>query len=228
MDIQRLLQNRDLQTTILIFFIALSLIQFLEQKLLISVIVLIMLLINSSKLLELSDTKDSIKQDIKTDEISDDMYYNTSVHNILLELKQFKKYNRPTYKQGVKYMRRFFRTLKVLEHADIQNRNQYFDLSKDYLKQAINHFQSISVSIPERNLIDGIKYGDYEITAKTNQLSSVIKQLHRECMNILLNIGIVFNQEWAQNPDIYTTEIDLNTQGVEHYNKFNEVHWTLY
>ena len=45
---------------------------------------------------------------------------------------------------------------------------------------------------------------------------------------ILLNIGIIFNKEWLEHPNIYTKEIDLNTERVESYNKNDEVNWAMY
>ena len=92
----------------------------------------------------------------------------------------------------------------------------------------MNHFQSISVSIPERSLKNTIKLGDFEVTKKTNELSDILNELNKECYYILLNIGYVFNEKWSDNPNIYTREIDLNTERVENYNKNNEVNWSLY
>lgn len=228
MDIQRLLQNRDFQTNLFILFVAISLIQFFETKLLISVIVFILFLINLPKLIDMSTNEELTKLNIDKYEVGDDMYYNTHIHDLLIRLKPFKKHNKVTYKQGVKYMRKFFKILKILEHDSIQNRNNYFDLANDYLKEAINHFQSMSISMPERSFLNGLKYGDYETTKKTNELSSILKELYNECYAILINIGHTFNDEWSENPNIYTREIDLNTDRVESHNKNDEVMWALY
>ena len=51
--------------------------------------------------------------------------------------------------------------LKILEDNSLQNYNQYFDRGFDYLKQSVNHFQSISISVKERELLDGIKFNDF-------------------------------------------------------------------
>ena len=125
-------------------------------------------------------------------------------------------------------MRKFFKTVHILEYDNLMNRNQYYDLANDYLKQGINHFQSMSISMPERHLINGIKRGDFTPTKKTEELSKILKQLYNECYYILLNIGTTFNEEWSAKPNIYTREIDLNTDRVESYNKNDEVHWALY
>ena len=228
MDFLSLLKNRDMQTNALIIFIAISCLQFLDAKILMSITALLLITVNYPSLMELSDDKPQIKQDIKKQEISNDMYYNQKIHSLLLELKKFKKYNKVTYKEGVKYMRKFFKTVHILEYDNLMNRNQYFELATDYLKEGINHFQSLSVSMPERHLLNGIKRGDFTPTKKTTELSKILKQLYNECYYILLNIGTTFNEEWSNEPNIYTKEIDINPERVESYNKNDEVNWALY
>ena len=228
MDLLNLLQNRDMLINIFILFIGISLMQYFDTKILISITALILMIVNLPRIQELTSTEPTIKRDIKKKEIGEDMYYNSKIHDLLIELKPFKRYNKVSYKEGVKYMRQFFKTIKILEHDDLYNRNQYFELANDYLKQAINHFQSISVSMPERSLKDAIKLGDFEATKKTNQLATIIKELYNQCYYILLNIGITFNKEWLDHPNIYTKEIDLNTERVESYNKNDEVNWAMY
>lgn len=228
MDILSLLKNRDMQTNALIIFIAISCLQFLDAKILMSITALILIAVNYPSLIKLSSDKPQVKKEIKKHEISNDMYYNRKIHDLLLKLKKFKKYNKVTYKDGVESMRKFFKTVHILEYDNLMNRNQYFDLCLDYLKQSINHFQSMSVSMPERHLIDGIKRGDFTATKKTEELSKILKELYNECYYILLNIGTTFNEEWSKEPNIYTREIDLNTDRVESYNENDEVRWALY
>ena len=105
-------------------------------------------------------------------------------------------------------MRKFIKTLHILEKDTINNYNHYFDNAFIYLKTAINHFQSITVSLPERTLTDGIKHGDYE--------------------PVLLNLSIKLNKKWEKHPNIYNREITLNTQHVEEHNKDNDDKWSLY
>ena len=62
------------------------------------------------------------------------MFYNSRVEKIFKRLKKFKKYNKVSYKTGVKYLRKFFKTVKVLEYDNLYNRNQYYELANDYLK----------------------------------------------------------------------------------------------
>ena len=223
-----MLQNRDMVTNVFILFVGISLIQFVDAKILTAVTVMMLVIVNYPKIVELLSSEAQIKQGIKKNDISGDMYYNSEVHDLLVQVKPYKKYNKVSYKEGVKYMRKFFKTVKVLEHDNLYNRNQYYESANDYLKQAINHFQSISVSIPEKDLKDAIKQGKFEPTSKTKELSRILKELYNNCHYILLNIGITFNEEWSEHPTIYTKEIDLNTDRVDSYNKNDEVHWALF
>lgn len=228
LDSLKVLQNHNLPTNIFIFVLGISLLQFLDSKILTAITVFTIVVVNIPTLLKYGDNEPRVKHESKKDQISDDMFYNSRVEDILKRLKKFKKYNKVSYKTGVKYLRKFFKTVKVLEYDNLYNRNQYYELANDYLKEALNYFQSISVSMPERSLNDGIKLGDFETLKKTNELSDILKELHKECYYILLNIGYLFNEKWSEKPNIYTREIDLNTDRVENYNKNIEVNWSLY
>jgi hypothetical protein len=227
-DLMNLVENRNLQTNLFILMICVLLLNLLDSKIVISLSVVLMIIINFPELISAGDTTDTIKQEIKTNKISDDMYYNPKIHDHLIEIKKYKKYNKVSYKQGVIYMRKFFKTIHILENDTIYNYNQYFENSHLYLKQSINHFQSITVSFPERTYINGIKYGDFEKTKKANQLSKHCRELYNECYYILLNLSHKFNQQWEQKPNIFTKEIDMNTDRTEHYDKQIEYNWSLY
>ena len=47
-------------------------------------------------------------------------------------------------------------------------------------------------------------------------------------MIFLINISIKLNEKWVKNPTIYTKEIDMNSDRVENYNKYDEINWSLY
>ena len=98
MNIQTLLQNHDYQINIFIFFIGISLIQYFDIKIIISTMLFLLILVNYNVLINFGNTEEIIKQDIKKNDISDDMYYNTTIHDLLVELKYFKKYNKVSYK----------------------------------------------------------------------------------------------------------------------------------
>ena len=95
--------------------------------------------------------------------------YNSIVEDILGSLKVYSKKYKKQYKQGLYYWKKFIKTLKILEDKSLQNYNQYFDRAFDYLKHSVNHFQSISISIRERELLDGIKFNDFTNAKNTKE-----------------------------------------------------------
>ena len=97
-----------------------------------------------------------------------------------------------------------------------------------YLKTSINHFQSITVSLPERDLLDAIKYEDHEPTKLGNELGNICKELYKECYYLLLNLAQKLNEKWRKDPTIYNKEILLNTDHVEDYTKGDEINWSLF
>ena len=226
--IRETLLDRDINTKIFVLIIVLSLIQLFDIKILLSFILFIFIFLNYDKFLYAGSTYGGTMYSINTNQIGQDMYYNTNIKSLLSQLGSFKRYNRTSYGQGVKYMRKFFKNIKMLEKEYLENYNPYFEDALIYLKTSINHFQSISVSFPERNMKDGIKYGDFEPTKKTNYLGYVCKELYNECYYLLTNISIKLNEKWAKNPTIYTKEIDMNPDRVENYNKYDEINWSLY
>lgn len=228
MDIINLLHNRNIQTNIFIVIIAVSLLNLFDNKILMSLSLIIIFIVNFETLKNSGDTRKYIKQDIKKNEISDDLYYNENIHLLLVKLKKYKKYNKISYKDGVKYMRKFIKTIHILEHDNIYNYNQYFENAMLYLKDSINQFQSITISLPERSFKNAIKYGDFESTKKINELGTLCKELYNECYNILLNMSIEFNEKWNEKPNIYTKEIDMNTFRTEKYNPNDQVNYSLY
>lgn len=230
MDILKSLnpQNNNITTNIFLLVIGISILSLLEDKTILCLILIVLLfVIISTPYNNLKDKEDK-KNDIRKDKISDDMYYNKDINDLLQEIKQFNKYNKVSYKEGVKYLRKFFKTIHILEHDDIMNPNQYYDNALLYLKTSINHFQSITISLPERWYINALKYGDFEPTKKSNKLGSICKKLYNECYYILLNLSIQYNKQWRENPNIYTKEIDINTDRTEEYNKYNIDNWSLY
>ena len=41
-------------------------------------------------------------------------------------------------------------------------------------------------------------------------------------------MSVKFNKDWTEKPNIYTKEIDMNTDRVEQYNERDEVNWSLF
>ena len=104
-----------------------------------------------------------------------------------------------------------------LEKDTIKHPRQTFENAELYLKQGLNSFQSLSISVPEDSYINSLKY-------KSTKLSTTIgilcKELQKHCYYLLYNLSLRFNKDFIDNPDIYKKEISLNTDNVSESNTF--------
>ena len=143
-DLERLLQNRDVLSNLFIFIVMVFALQVFDTKIIIGISVVSFLMLNYNNLKGVGNTTLKTKESIKKGEIANDMYYNNKIHDLLLEIKHYKKYNKVSYKEGVKYMRKFIKTLHILEKDTINNYNHYINLKKKLKKSKIkiyNNFQ---------------------------------------------------------------------------------------
>ena len=132
--------------------------------------------------------KEKINISLKTDK-KHEIEYNSNVERLLNKLKKYNKKYKKQYDLGLYYWKKFIKLLKILEDESLQNFNQYFDRAFDYLKQSVNSFQSISVSVKERELINGIKFGDYKNAKNTKNVSILSKELYQEGYLLLYNLS---------------------------------------
>ena len=114
-----------------------------------------------------------------------------------------------------------------LERTDIEHPKQYFENAELYLKQSLNNFQSISISVPEEKLIHALKYNKYEPTKLGNKIGKLCKRLHKHCYYLLYNLSLRLNEKWIKNPDIYKNEITYNYKNVEPIGNI-DFNWELY
>ena len=136
--------------------------------------------------------------------------YTSKIEKILKNLKKYKKTSRNQYLKGIFYWNEFIKNIQELEDDTLQNYNQYFDKAFDALKASVNSFQSISSQIPERRLIDGIKFNDFTNAKNTKQISQISKELYSEGYKILYNLSLRLNERWKSNPNIYNKQIILD------------------
>jgi hypothetical protein len=153
--------------------------------------------------------KEKINISLKTDK-KHEIEYNSNVERLLNKLKKYNKKYKKQYDLGLYYWKKFIKLLKILEDESLQNFNQYFDRAFDYLKQSVNSFQSISVSVKERELINGIKFGDYKNAKNTKNVSILSKELYQEGYLLLYNLSLELNKRWLKNPNINNKQIILD------------------
>ena len=81
LDSLKVLQNHNLPTNIFIFVLGISLLQFLDSKILTAITVFTIVAVNIPTLLEYTNSKPRVKGETKKDQISDDMFYNSRVED---------------------------------------------------------------------------------------------------------------------------------------------------
>ena len=94
-----------------------------------------------------------------------------------------------------------------MEDNKIGNYNQYFDKAFDYLKESVNYFHSINVSISERNLLDGIEDSDFTNAKLSKEIAGLSGELYKEGYLLLYNLSLKLNDRWKKNPNINTKQI---------------------
>ena len=136
--------------------------------------------------------------------------YTDKISEILNKLKKYEKTSKNQYLRGLYYWKKFIKKIKKLENDKLLNFNQYFDRAFDYLKQSVNYFHSINVDVKERELLHGIKRGDYTNAKKTKEIASLAKELYNEGYLILYNLSLRLNERWKENPNINNKQIVLD------------------
>jgi hypothetical protein len=173
----------------------------------------------------LKDIKDGEKKYERVIEdnrrVKHEIHFNDDLNKYLHKMRKFRKYNPQSYDSGYDYMKMFMYTVHDLEKDDISHPKQYFENAQLYLKKSLNLFQSISLSVPEETLIHGLKYNKYEANKLSNRIGELCKNIYKHCYYILYNLSLRFNEDFINNPDIYKSEIDLNTGVVEESNTFD-------
>ena len=96
-----------------------------------------------------------------------------------------------------------------LENRNLKHSKQYLENAKLYLNKSINHFQFITTSISDRNLIHGLKYNDYTSTKKVKKLHKIIDDLYKTIFSILFTISIEKEKLFLDNPDIYKGHVQF-------------------
>jgi hypothetical protein len=156
-----------------------------------------------------------------------EIHFDEEINKILRKLRKYRKYNTNAYDDGYENIKMFMCVIHDLEKLEIAHPKQYFNNAELYLKQSLNHFQSISISVPEENLNQALKYNKFEPTKLGNRVGKLCKRLHKHCYYLLYNLSLRLNESWIKEPDIYKEQIAFNYQNVEpmHTLDFN---WDLY
>ena len=156
-----------------------------------------------------------------------EIHFNEKIQKLLKKLHKYKKYNPNAYEEGYNQLKQFMFIIHDLEKIDIAHPRQYFENAEYHLKQSINHFQSLSISVPEEKLIHGLKYNKYESTKLGSRIGKLCKDLYKHCYHLMFNLSLRLNELWIKDPDIYMNQITMNVGNVGP-NEIDDFNWEIY
>ena len=211
-----------IKNSVIAIGVSIFLLNYIHKYVLLGIFLIIILLF----LYKYKDKYKHILNDIVKPETpnNNDLHYNDDIIKELDNIKKYKKYNLNDYHEGMKYFHKYMDTIHTLENRNLKHHRQYIENAKLYLNRAINHFQNITYSVPDRKLTSGLKYNDYTSTKKAKKLHKYIDNLYKTSYHILYTITDTNNKNVLENPDIYKSIIDLNVPEPSNYYKENELY----
>jgi hypothetical protein len=223
--ILKIFDKPDGKLLILICFVLMFSAQYLDTNNIFMISVISYIFIYYKQIIE---TFSHIKKPNETEKIiyndrkmNKSITFNGELGDILHRIKKYRKYNKPSYDEGYKYLKMFMYTINDLESHDISHPKHYIENGHLYLKKSMNSFQSITVSLPEDKFISSLKY-KRNVKTLSNDFGKLCKELYKHCNYLLYNLSMRFNEDFLKNPNIYKNELNLNTGNVEAANTFNE------
>jgi hypothetical protein len=210
----------NIKIIMLLIFLFILIVQFLQVKVVISLFLIVFVFIFYNDILNTINTIQ--KNETVTEKIIEnnkrekkELNFDDEINNILHKFHKYRKYNSNAHDEGYRYIKMFMFIIHDLEKDDIAHPKQYFENAEIYLEKSLNNFQSISISVPEENFNNSLKYNKFEPTKLGNRIGKLCKRLHKHCYYLLFNLSQRFNEDWIQNPDIYKTEITMNSDNVK-------------
>jgi len=230
--IERLFQN-NIYIFVVVVIILLLLMNYIEVHIAVAILVIAYIMVNHKELLTTIKTMEDnsinkeriIEENIRT---TKELHWNPDIERIVKKLKKYKKYNPNAYEEGTKYIKMYTYTINDLEKDSQGNHNHYFETLVMYYKQSINHYQSMTVSVPEESTYDALKHNKLQTMKLATRISDLCKRLQKICHTELYNLSIRLDEEWRKNPTIYTKGIHMNEGGVEEFNKDYDERWSFY
>jgi len=222
----------NIKIILLLSVIFILLIQYVDNKIIIACGLIFTIMINYGDILKTFETIQ--KNESKNEKVIEnnkrtkkEIYFDEDLDKIIKKLHKYRKYNQNSHDEGYKYIKMFSYIIHDLERDDISHPRQYFENAELYLTKSLNNYQSISISVPEENFNNALKYNKFESTKLGNRIGKLCKKLHKHCFYLLFNLSKRFNKDWIENPDIYKNEITINHQDVKPVHSLN-FNWDYY
>ena len=202
--LKKYLIENQLFTIFFVFILFISIYYFSEKSILIMILLVGLFYFKDNVLDDMNHTEQK-----HTNIIEDNIRYkkHITIHNsiqpIIDELSHFKKYNRNSYKKGIKNIQMFSLLISDLEKDNIYAWKQYYENAKLYLKYSVNDFQSIGFSVPEESFNDSLKYNKNKSSKIQTELGKLTKQLYLNGNHLLINISEKLNKKYEKDLNMY-------------------------
>lgn len=209
--IEEYLYNRKENSVYFILVVFVLFVGFLDVKYIIALGIVLFIFLN------LNDIKEKV---IQGEELNHEhFFYNDKIHNIVEELRHYRKYNINSFNKGSKYLKKFFKLVYNLERVDMINVRNSFENAEYYLKRAINTYQSMTISVKEKSYEEHLKFPD---DLRSVKIGRICKDLYRECYILLWNLSKKIDEKNKdkENLDRYKTYFQYDTTITESFDKY--------
>ena len=225
-DIKDIIIQSNVKYLIICIFLLFIIANNLNTNIIFMISILLFIIVNYKNILNtLNEMKNNIPRKDKIIEDNfrkkKDINFDNNLNKYLNKLKRFKRYSPINYNEGYNYLKMFIFMIHDLERDDISHPKQYFENAQLYLRKALNHFQSIGLSVPEENYIHALKYNKLETNKLSNKIGKICKKLYKYCFYLLYNLSLRFDEDFFNDPNSYKNEIGINTDLVEESNIYD-------
>jgi len=229
--IHRIVQP-NIKTILIVIIVFILLLKNLEINVVLIFILILLIFVYHKDIMntfnEINSSEKRVERIIEDNKrFKKEIHFNEKIQKLLKKLHKYKKYNPNAYEEGYNQLKQFMFIIHDLEKIDIAHPRQYFENAEYHLKQSINHFQSLSISVPEEKLIHGLKYNKYESTKLGSRIGKLCKDLYKHCYHLMFNLSLRLNELWIKDPDIYMNQITMNVGNVGP-NEIDDFNWEIY
>lgn len=211
----------DFILLISLLIILLFLFYYCKIELLLSLILIVIILLFKDDIINKIKKKDNSKKYIEHNrELKRVDYKDDEINLLLKKLKKYKKYNPTAYENGEKHMSIFLNYIRSLSFQKIRNPKLDFENAEYNLKKSLNHFQSITISIPENSYKNIIETGNYKNNIYGTKISKICKKLYKYCYSLLYKLSIKVDKDWENKPNILKSSINYNSENVQPISSF--------
>ena len=206
------------KSNIVVFVITILLLIYLEIPTNVLIIIIFVYFVYQKYIQDTDKKHDTIKKKKKYKKIL--KHHDRNLSKILDKLYKFKKYNKKSYKLGIKKYEQFLYYIDLFKKG-VDNKKHIYDLAETSLTESLNDFISITVSLPAKaSYKNGNKIRDLELD---NRLKEIVDELDLYSIELLEYIGKQVNDEWKNNINNSCSPVDLPSFQLPQASNINDI-----